>query len=170
VVGLDDRHTIFSTVDQGGRSKDSPVVVLACSGSADRRAGEADERSYDLRLSVIMGKQLFAGVSGAITAAVADHDQGLTAFQVRLRSILCCMYAEMKTNAISAIGFYGVQESFQIFYGKPYAQGICHSNALGIIGPSFLFVAADQGIYFLLRGEFCCIYGFFFNCVHGCLF
>jgi len=100
-------------------------------------------------------------------AAVADHDEGLTSFEFRLSGIIRVVHAEMKTNAITTIRFYGFQEIFYFFDCKPYAKRIGFAQTLGIVCPSFLFVRTNQGVNFLFCDRLRRVYGFFFNCVHG---
>jgi len=78
---LNDGHAFFTAVDEGGGSYDLPIGMVAeATAAAERGAGYATQRSYDFRLAVFMCKELFAGFSGTIAAAVADHDNGLATF------------------------------------------------------------------------------------------
>jgi hypothetical protein len=138
---LDDFHCVVFANNQGSLTK--------AAATTERRAEDATGKRYDLGLSVLIGIKLFAGAVGSIAAAVADHHQGLTAFEFRLGCILGIEYSKMKTNAISTIGFYRSEKRFYFFDREPYAERISFAHAVRVCGPSFLFVRRDKGVYFL---------------------
>ena len=135
--------------------------------AADRRADDATAIGYDFRLATLEREELFAGLGRTIAAAVAYHHQGLAADEFGPGSIFFCENAEVKTNAISTISFYGFKESLDLFDGEPNAEGIGFAHTIGVICPPFLFVSADEIVNFVFASKFPGIYGFFFNCVHG---
>ena len=130
---LDDFHAIVFMDDKGCFTKPT--------AAAERRAERSTAERHDLRIAVFMGIKFFACAIGSVAAAVANHHQGLTAFEFRLGSVVGVVHAKMKTNAISATRFYRGQKRFNFFDGKPYAKGISLAQLVRICCPSFLFVS-----------------------------
>ena len=73
------------------------------STAAERRANYATGQCNNFGCAAIRSIELFAGGKGPVIAAVADHDQRLTAFELRRRCIISGKYAEMHTDAVAAV-------------------------------------------------------------------